>query len=83
MKAYLIIEGAVMEACLFTEGASLDACLVNEGITLNDNTVVMESSSTKSENSSSETPISRISSLEGNHAYADIGSSNDSSTVLE
>ncbi|GJS26015.1 hypothetical protein Tco_0486635 [Tanacetum coccineum] len=85
--------GAVLEACLVIEGATLEACLVNEGITLNDNMVVTESNATKSENSSSKTPISRsedenrssdkeINILEGNHADADIGSSNDSIEYL-
>ncbi|GJX31961.1 hypothetical protein Tco_0241816 [Tanacetum coccineum] len=72
----------------------MEACLVNEGITLNDNTGVMESSGTKSENSNSETPFSRSkdenrsfnkesSSSKGNDADVDIGPSYDSDTVTE
>ncbi|GJV86871.1 hypothetical protein Tco_1530809 [Tanacetum coccineum] len=83
-----------MEACFVTKGATLEACLVNEGITLNDNTGVMESSGTKSENSNSETPFSRSkdenrsfdkesSSSKGNDADADIGPSYDSDIVTE
>ncbi|GJS39975.1 synaptobrevin, longin-like domain protein [Tanacetum coccineum] len=75
------------------ESATLEACLVNEGIAVNDNMGVMESSGIKSENSSSETSFSRSvdenrsfdiesSSSEGNHADVDIGSSNDSDSVL-
>ncbi|GKC32075.1 hypothetical protein Tco_1039369 [Tanacetum coccineum] len=93
LEACLIMQGAAIEACLVTEGATLEACLVNEGIAVNDNTSVTESSGTKSENSSSATPFSRSedenrssdkesSSSGGNHADADIGSSNDSDSVL-
>ncbi|GKA27018.1 hypothetical protein Tco_0713186, partial [Tanacetum coccineum] len=75
------------------ESATLEACLVNKGIAVNDNMGVMESSGIKSENSSSETSFSRSvdenrsfdiesSSSEGNHADVDIGSSNDSDSVL-
>ncbi|GJS29085.1 hypothetical protein Tco_0489705 [Tanacetum coccineum] len=75
-------------------GAALKACLVNEGITLNDNIGVMESSGTKSENSSSETLFSRSSkdnissnkegsSSERNDGNADIGPSYDSDTLSE
>ncbi|GJZ62990.1 hypothetical protein Tco_0619411 [Tanacetum coccineum] len=75
------------------ESATLEACLVNKGIAVNDNMGVTESSGTESENSSSETLFSRSvdenrsfdkesSSSEGNHADVDIGSSNDSDSVL-
>nr|GEY31170.1 hypothetical protein [Tanacetum cinerariifolium] len=72
---------------------SLDASLVIECITLNDNTGVTESSGTKSANSSLEN-LFRSSvdenkssnkesrSSEGNDADVDIGSSNDSNTIL-
>ncbi|GJV70938.1 hypothetical protein Tco_1490933 [Tanacetum coccineum] len=90
----LITESAAIEACLVTKGATLEACLVNEGIALNDNTGVMESSGTESANSSSSETRFRSSadenkssnkessSSEGNDADADIGSSNDSNTLL-
>ncbi|GJX11255.1 hypothetical protein Tco_0201114 [Tanacetum coccineum] len=50
-------DGTTLEACLVTKNAVLEACLVNEGITLNDNTGVTESSGTKSDNNSLETPF--------------------------
>ncbi|GJV54602.1 hypothetical protein Tco_1455607 [Tanacetum coccineum] len=94
LEACLVTEVVAIEACLITEAATLEACLLNEGIALNDNTGVMESSGTKSENSSSETPSSRpedenrssdkeSSSSEGNDATADIGPSFDNDTVIE
>ncbi|GJR20890.1 hypothetical protein Tco_0969417 [Tanacetum coccineum] len=94
IEACLITEGAVIEAYLLTKGATLEACLVNKGITLNDNTGVMESSGTASENSCKETPFSisedenrksdkESSNSEGNDANADIGPSYNSDTVSE
>ncbi|GKB74280.1 hypothetical protein Tco_0935692 [Tanacetum coccineum] len=69
----LVTEGTTLEANLSTDGTALDAsasfCLVNEGMALNDNTGVIESSGTESENSTSEN--------------ADIGPSYDSDTVTE
>ncbi|GJX79067.1 hypothetical protein Tco_0327216, partial [Tanacetum coccineum] len=59
LEACLITEGAAIEACLVTKGATLEACLVNEGIAVNDNTNVMKSSRTESENNSLTTPFSR------------------------
>ncbi|GJZ44263.1 hypothetical protein Tco_0591518 [Tanacetum coccineum] len=59
LEACLITEGAAIEACLVTKGATLEACLVNEGIVVNDNTSVMKSSRTESENNSSTTPFNR------------------------
>nr|GEX72684.1 hypothetical protein [Tanacetum cinerariifolium] len=93
LDASLVIEGTTLEACLVTEGAALEACLVNECITLNDNTGVTESNGTKSPNRSLENPFrssvdenkssnKESSSSEGNDADVDIGSSNDSNTIL-
>nr|GEW43502.1 hypothetical protein [Tanacetum cinerariifolium] len=93
LDASLVIEGTTLEACLVTEGAALEACLVNDCITLNDNMGVTESSGTKSANSSLEnlfrssvdenkSSIKESNSSKWNDADVDIGSSNDSNTIL-
>ncbi|GJS25852.1 hypothetical protein Tco_0486472 [Tanacetum coccineum] len=89
----LVIEGTTLEACLVTKNAVLEASLVNEGIALNDNMGVTESSRTKSDNNSLETPFrsqdenrssdKESSSTEENNDDSNIGPSYDSDTVTK